>query len=441
MEKRIEDNDEIDLAKSLETSKSWLQRLKEESWEAELLVATIAIFGTFQMFDLINWSTNKFIDLLDPSQYMIGYFIVYFGLLAISILISMFVIHFFLRAYWIGLVGLNSVFPDYSIKDSAYSKIYTEKILSILPKLKDSIQKVDELCSVIFSAAFTFLLIYMYVGLVASIYLLIFNLLSDYVQSYILLIPVIFTIIILFVQMVLTIISNLKSNREKKKLQIWNFKIVRFVSIIMYGPLYKSILQVSMIFGSNFKKKKSLVYLILLFLFSGMLVSIYQMTNTNIPYLVNRDSYFDVTKSYASYYKTENENNRFLLNPEIDSDKVESNMLKVFIPIFSHEEKLRQNICGSFIANPNKSSSEQQKDERAQLLNCYQKYNLVYLNGEEKKVDYLRYEHPNTNQSGVICYLDDSNLKTGANSLVIKKKYGKGNSSEWTIPFYYSSKN
>ena len=441
MEKRIDDNDEVDVSQSIESSKSWLQRLKEESWEAELLVSTIAIFGTFQLFDLINWATNKFIDLLDPSQYLIGYFIVFFGLLAISILMSMFVIHFFLRAYWVGLVGLNSVFPDYSVKDSAYSKIYTEKILSILPKLKDSIQKVDELCSVIFSAAFTFLLIYMYSGLFASIYLLIFNLLSDYVHSYILLIPVIFITISLFVQMVITIISNLKSNREKKKLQIWNFKIVRFVSIIMYGPLYKSILQVSMIFGSNFKKKKSLVYLILLFLFSGMLVSIYQLTNTNIPYLIKRDSYFDVTKSYSSYYKTENEHNQFLLNPEIDSDKVESNILKVFIPIFGHEEKMRQNICGSFVGNPNKSNSEQRKDEKVQLLNCYHEYNLVYLNGKEKKVDYLRYEHPGTSQYGVICYLDISNLTTGVNRLVIKKKYGEGNSSEWTIPFYYISKN
>ncbi|MTI29754.1 hypothetical protein, partial [Xanthovirga aplysinae] len=187
MEKRI--NDIVDKAQSLESSKSWLQRLKEESWEAELLASTISIFGTFKMFNLINWSTNMFIDLLNPSQYLIAFFIVYFGLLAISVLISMFVIHFFLRAYWIGLVGLDSVFPDYSITDSAYPKIYTEKMLSILPKLKDSIQKVDELCSVIFSAAFTFLLIYMYLALFVSIYLLIFNLLSDYVQPYILLIP------------------------------------------------------------------------------------------------------------------------------------------------------------------------------------------------------------------------------------------------------------
>jgi len=36
-----------------ETSKNWLQRLKDESWEAELLVSAIAIFGTFQLFGII----------------------------------------------------------------------------------------------------------------------------------------------------------------------------------------------------------------------------------------------------------------------------------------------------------------------------------------------------------------------------------------------------
>ncbi|MCH3883360.1 hypothetical protein [Tenacibaculum aquimarinum] len=171
------------------STKGWLQRLKDESWEAELLVSAIAIFGTFKLFGFINWGTNFFIDVLDPNQYLIGYFIVAIGLLAISILASMFLIHFFLRAYWIGLVGLNSVFPDYSIEDSAYSKIYTEKILGILPKLKDSIQKVDELCSVIFSVAFTLLLIYAYMSIFVSAYLLVYNLLSAYIPFYILLIP------------------------------------------------------------------------------------------------------------------------------------------------------------------------------------------------------------------------------------------------------------
>ena len=63
-------NDIVDKEKSLGSSKTWLQRLKEESWEAELLVSTISIFGTFQMFNLISWSINRFIDLLNPDQYI-----------------------------------------------------------------------------------------------------------------------------------------------------------------------------------------------------------------------------------------------------------------------------------------------------------------------------------------------------------------------------------
>ena len=99
-----------------ENSNNWLQKLKNESWEAELLVSAIAIFGTFQLFKVIDFITNMFINLLSPDQYYIGYFITFFGLIAISILAAMFVIHFFLRAYWVGLVGFNSVFPDYSLK-------------------------------------------------------------------------------------------------------------------------------------------------------------------------------------------------------------------------------------------------------------------------------------------------------------------------------------
>ncbi len=31
----------------MDVSKSWTQRLKDESWKAEILVSTVAIFGAF----------------------------------------------------------------------------------------------------------------------------------------------------------------------------------------------------------------------------------------------------------------------------------------------------------------------------------------------------------------------------------------------------------
>ena len=98
-------------------------------------------------------------------------------------------------------------------------------MLGILPKLKDSIEKVDELCSVIFSVAFTFLLIYSYFSLMASVYILAYNAFSDTIPSIYLLIPLYILGIMFFTQIFLSIYANLKSNREKYELQDFTFKI------------------------------------------------------------------------------------------------------------------------------------------------------------------------------------------------------------------------
>jgi len=420
-----------------ETSKNWLQRLKDESWEAELLVSAIAIFGTFQLFGIIDWSANFFIDTLKPNQYIIGYFITTFGLLAISILVSMFVIHFSLRAYWIGLVGLNSVFPDYSIEDSAYSKIYTERLLSILPKLKDSIKKVDELCSVIFSVAFTFLLMYSYIAIFASLYLLLFNLLSNYIESYVLLIPLFIIGIIYLFQTLFSIFANLKSFRNNKKIQIWYFKTVKLGSLMTFGPIYKSILQVSMIFGSNFKKKKYLVYLIFVFLFAGICVFGFQVSKTNVLSLTNQSTNSDSTRMYSNYYETRNKTNTFLLSPEIESDKVQENVVKIFIPIYNNEKAMVKEICNDFVEDKNKSKEENRQTRWSNNLNCYTTYNSVYLNGNKVTVEFLKYEHHRTGQSGILGYLDASKIKSGMHTIVVKKNFTDDeNNKEWSIPFY-----
>lgn len=419
---------------------NWLQRLKDESWEAELLVSAIAIFGTFQLFDFVNWGTNFFINILNPNQYFVAYFICLFSFLAVSVLTSMFVIHFILRAYWVGLVGLNSVFPDYSIEDSAYSKIYTEKILSILPKLKDSIQKVDELCSVIFSVAFTFLFIYGYIALFVSIYLLLFNILSEFIPYYILIIPAILIIVGAIAQTLVTLFSNLKRNKEKEKLQHLNFTLVKYMNMILYGPLYKNLLQVFMIFGSNFKKKKPLTYLMFVFLLSGSLVAATQFSKTNIFYLAdsNYQKYFDSYKTYSNYYKDSN-NSDFLLAPEIQSDMIRSNVVEVFIPIFDYESSMRETVCGIYEEQTNKSRLEQRLHRAEYLKECYKKSHNIFLDGEKIEASYLRYNnHYKTNQFGILAFIDLDKLSKGLHEIKIEKINSEEAFLKWTIPFYYN---
>ncbi|TDT38673.1 hypothetical protein CLV90_3645 [Maribacter spongiicola] len=414
----------------------WLQRLKEESWEAELLVSAIAIFGTFQLFGFIEWVTNKLIDLLPIEQHIYGYIITIIGLLAISVLVSMFVIHFILRAYWIGLVGLNSVFPDYSVEDSAYSKIYTEMFLAILPKQEVTIKKVDELCSVIFSVAFTILLIYSYMSLFLCIYMLIYNLLLDYVPSFILLLPLLLILGLIIVQTIFGIVGNLKKFKNNVGVQTWMFKVVRLASMVTYGPLYRNLLQVTMVFGSNFKKKKSLVYLVLLFFASGMFLTFVKVTDTNIFHLIFPKEH-DVSLMYLSYYGDQNHDKSFLLTPQIQSDIIENSAVKLFVPVFHHERNYQNNTCGEFNDDESLSNEENRLNSRKYFLDCYQKYHKVALNGAPISIDFLKKDHAISEQFGIVGFIDKEFLQNGENTLVVTKTLGDVKEFTWTIPFYY----
>ncbi len=415
----------------------WLQRLKDESWEAELLVSAIAIYGTFQMFGLIEWVTNRYIELLPFEQYFMGYFIVFMGLLAISILVSMFVIHFFLRAYWIGLVGLNSVFPDYGLEDSAYSKIYTEKILGILPSQEETIQKVDELCSVIFSAAFTILLIYSYLAVILSVYLLMYNLLSDYLPTYLLLAPLFIVGLLILAQTVFNIIGNLKRFKSNATIQTWLFKLVRLASMFTYGPLYKNLLQVTMVFGSNFKRKRSLIGLVLLFLVSGTCVAIIKVDQTNILYLVNQDNFHN-DQMHLSYYYDQNPDNTFLLTPQIQSDIIEDSPVKLFIPIFNNERNYQGDACGYFEDDDNLTKKGNGLRGRKFYLDCYAKYNSVKLNGKLLNMDFIKKNHQTSEQFGIIGFIDREMIKKGKNIIEVSKTLGEVKEYTWSIPFYFN---
>lgn len=409
----------------------WIQKLKDESWQAELLVSTIAIFGSIQLFKVIDWLTIIAIDRLAPTQYLIGYAIVFAGLLAVSILSTMFIIHFLLRAYWIGLVGLNSVFPDYSLNDSAYSELYTSKILTFLPKLPKTIQDVDELSSVIFSAAFYMLLIYSYLSIAISLLLFIYNYFESSLGEYSRIIVAPF-LIILTLQVLISIVANLNYFKKNHTIQEAYFFSTKYSSWLLFGPLYKYLMQISMIFATNFKRKKSLVGLTIVFLCIGMILTFIRFIDSQIPYLVNQESFFNSTQAYHGYYESEEKEGTFLLSPQIDSDIIESNNLKLFIPIYTYEKSLYSNICGTM--NEGLTKEEQRK----WYLECYSSYNQVLLNDKEIETNFMKYEKSQTKQFGLLAYIDIENATKGMNSLKVVKEFDT--KIEWEIPFYYAGK-
>lgn len=426
----------IDLS---EKKTNWLQRLKDESWEAELLVSAVAIYAIFNSFTMFDWICDMFINKLNPSQYLIGYMITFLGFLAFGILGALFVIHFGLRAYWIGLVGLNSVFPDYSLDDSAYSRTFTEKMLDKLPRLQDSIKNLDEICSVIFSVAFTLLLIYSYLGFFSSVYLLIFNLLSSYIPVYALLIPLAILLGIYLIQLTLTIIANIKPFKKNDKIQTWYFYSTIIGSAVLYGPLYKSLLQITMIFGSNFKKKKTLVRTMIFMLVFGAILGLFRMFDSNVLYLMGANNNLDDTKAYEFYYRNNNLEKSLLLTPEIGTDLVTNNAISLFIPIFDNEIPEMEKKCNLQTASGFKKSNKiERQKKRDSYLSCYSESHSVLMDENPIEIKFLKTNHTVTDQFGIKAFLNLSAIEKGNHTITIIKQLGLKEEKSWKIPFYYS---
>lgn len=423
----------VNAASATDSDKTWLQKLKHESWEAELLVAAVGIFGSFQLFSFIEWLANVFISVLPRHLYHFAYFITFSGLVAVSVLASMFVIHFMLRAYWVGLVGLNSVFSDYSTKDSLFSKSYTEKLTATLPKLEQSVVSADKLCSVIFAAAFYMLMMYSSIGLFGSLYLLGYHYLSAYISGTILVIPIALSASLMLFQGVFSLVANLPQFKENERVQHLYFRTIVWTSRLTFGPLYKPVLQIGMIFSSNFKRDPALVKLILFFIFCGFIVAGTKIPHSNTMYLFAQDRYFDSTEADSRFYLDKSQEQSFLLAPQLPSDVIEQPLIELFIPVYRSESRFYKQNCQTLVDAEDAEFIEVRKA----YLDCYKQHHQILINGVTVEADIIKAAHPITGQFGIKAYVQiDGNLANGYHKIQVAKTIGEED-SQWLLPFYY----
>ena len=236
----------------------------------------------------------------------------------------------------------------------------------------------------------------------------------------------------------LTILANLKKFKENNKVQTWYYNIVIWGSKVFYGPLYKYSLQTSMVFGSNFKKKKALVKSIIFMLVFGLALGIYQIFQSNVMYLLTPDITLDSSRVYSEYFAANNDNKNFLLGPEIQSKIITNNTIELFVPIFDHETKIIYKAC-NLKTNRSSKESAQMKQERLQAnLTCYASKVKIQIDNKSIFVDFLKADHPKTNQFGLTGFISTEELPSGLHRLKITKEVSSEIQKNWDIPFYFS---
>ena len=424
----------------------WLKALEAQSWQAELLISGLVIAGLLQMpYEIEAWTIHKIIH---SSEIAYIFYLLISSLLtsAVYILIITFGIHFLLRAIWIALLGLNSVFPNGIIVKSfmTFSEEHMQKVQEEFSDLNAYNQKLDSFSSLLFSFGAMAFMIYGSLSLLICILFLFISFLNFFLPiNWNLLFDngiIIFNIIVFVPLLVFKGIEKSKYGQSSKFKDI-KYQFSQWMGKVTHNVFYQPISYIYYILGTN-KYKNAVLGLSML---TGAFVTMnyHQIERQTIIEYFQKDKYCSFNNKP---YKIRNYNYENLLpeqmpvfTPIIPSEVIRGKTIKLFIPTITRETSQLPELVYE------KSDLEQDKNEahcakcEANLLR-FANFNQIYIN--EKAYPNLKFRfanHPNNGESGIVTYIPTDNIPIGNNILEIRKNYFSedGVQKIVKIPFYY----
>jgi len=146
-----------------ETTPSRFSGLHTRTFEAELLISGAVVFGLFQVQPVISRFFGEMLVRLEGQFRGLALLGQTYVLLVVYALLVAFLLHLVLRAFWIGLVGLESVYPGGVKWDRVKAgPFFIENSRKRLGPLAQTIDRVDDLCSLIFSFGFMIVIAFIY---------------------------------------------------------------------------------------------------------------------------------------------------------------------------------------------------------------------------------------------------------------------------------------
>ncbi|MEQ8329792.1 MAG: hypothetical protein RH859_04935 [Longimicrobiales bacterium] len=141
--------------------RAWSRRLHEKTHEVELIISAGLLFGLLQVpGSLDQWFDGLNLRLVG-SPWVAAFVAWYYTKLIVYTLILSFGMHICARAYWVGLLGLDSAFPDgIQWERLRYGPLAKSTYREVLPSIPTLARRADRFCSSIFSMAFLVVLIF-----------------------------------------------------------------------------------------------------------------------------------------------------------------------------------------------------------------------------------------------------------------------------------------
>ncbi len=303
----------------------WLKNLQENSWELELLISGGAIFSLFQLSD-------QFLDMvfvMKMTSFLPGLSIfIITGMLGLKLLTVGFILHLLLRAFWLGMVCINYVFPQ-GIREGSWKIQRPFKSWeSDSSNLRDEIIQIDNASGVVMfsSIVATFVLVGVILNVLVFITLPIT--LLDAPNAYVSFI--LWAGLVYYLDLV-----TFGLIRKTPYLSYVAYPFFWAFDTITLRPLYAKSLR---LFGSNVKKLKTILGFVLILIVSGFMtyISVYRIMRW--PNIIDSRSYrFQMApeenwQNHTYYRDHVLEEGVKFSGPCIQSEIINDGYLQIFIP-------------------------------------------------------------------------------------------------------------
>ncbi len=425
---------------------TWLQILEAESWQAEMLVSGAAIYGSLLLPDLIRELIDMALLWLPEGALNICYFIFWYLTICASVLIVSFILHFVLRALWIGMIGLVSVFPGGINRDTEYhSEHFLEQLFEEFPDVNDFNRRLDDFCSLIFGTTFGIVIMIIAVCILISFCLILSLVLANFLPVSISTAFLVLILLFLVPTMFSGLLNN-KSLRDKKWVQRIHFKMsIKIFGRIMYNVFYEPGYYILYILLTNFKRNRMGIWAIV-GIFLIMLISLPVFMNSNVG-LLRQKAFFEMAETdhriYVDNYEDQMTPGRAVFAPLLPSDVISGSVMRVFIPMSRREKVLINEYCEAYKEDKSLSRRENNRRRRNQFKDCRVNYYELYVNDIKlDSLEFFRHTHPNAGEEGLLTYIPAQHFEEGTNRLRIVHLYKNesGEKKESVIPFWFTGR-
>ncbi len=387
--------------KTPEKQPKWLEETQNNSWNPELLISGISILFIFTIADRLDDFAIGIIQdhAINPTFVFVSLLYI---TMAMEALKYAFVFHLVLRGVWIGLVGLNYVYPNGIVKEKLPKMSQKKFFLEDLTDNVSNIMRVERICSSIFSIAFSVVGISAWI-MVFIIPAAIINAMGVHIKWVLLFLLVVLALVSLSISLH-QLLSNVLKREEIPVLK----HIYMAFSRMQYWLFFR---ESFLVFQTNWNPRVAAVILGFGAFGFGILshTQIRETTRFIKEALPMQELIpgFEPEPQEALPYPTLDA--RFYQDLQNDAIRVQ----KATIPSYVAKDQFLQVFQAGF-------DWDDEVIEADTALKIHQ-LATVYLNGDKKETVWRYTEHPHSGQAGWITHLDIDSLDRGPHTLLLDR--------------------